>query len=209
MKPRNLEGMRFGRLVALRRAGKNERGLSLWQCKCDCGAEKIALARTLISGGTKSCGCLHLESSVKNLPKNTRPIGFERITCGGYVEIKTERGYVRKHVLEMELHIGRRLNKDEVVHHIDRNRLNNSIENLQLMTHGEHTALHNKEDPVSSATGRKIAVANQKFSPEAIQKARQLVSGGLSQREVGLLLGMSQITVSRAVRNLTYVDIYK
>lgn len=49
------------------------------------------------------------------------------------------------HVTVMESIIGRRLNKNECVHHKDRNRSNNSPDNLQLMTRSAHTALHRKE----------------------------------------------------------------
>jgi hypothetical protein len=49
------------------------------------------------------------------------------------------------HVVLMETHIGRRLEPNEVVHHIDHNRANNDLSNLQLMTRSEHSALHGKE----------------------------------------------------------------
>lgn len=55
-------------------------------------------------------------------------------------------GKIYEHVHVMEEHIGRRLNPDECVHHKDRNRGNNDIDNLQLMTRSDHTALHQKED---------------------------------------------------------------
>lgn len=45
---------------------------------------------------------------------------------------KTKDGYVAEHRLEMEKHIGRYLERSEVVHHIDGDPSNNSIENLQL-----------------------------------------------------------------------------
>lgn len=45
----------------------------------------------------------------------------------------------------MEKHIGRLLEKNEVVHHIDGDRLNNDVDNLCLMTMSEHTALHKAE----------------------------------------------------------------
>jgi hypothetical protein len=53
-----------------------------------------------------------------------------------------KKGYVLAHRFIMEKFIGRFLKKDEVVHHIDGNMENNSIENLLLMTRGEHTRLH-------------------------------------------------------------------
>lgn len=75
------------------------------------------------------------------------------ITASGYKLLRKpkhpnadKKGYVREHILVMEKHLGRYLTYDEVVHHIDRNKLNNDISNLQLMTKYEHKRLHSKED---------------------------------------------------------------
>lgn len=77
-----------------------------------------------------------------------------RTSCGnGYVLIKcskhpmaNNRGYIYLHRLVMEEKIGRYLTQDEVVHHIDGNKKNNSIENLMLFNSTkEHSAFHNKE----------------------------------------------------------------
>mgnify|MGYP003609894025 CR=1 FL=1 len=46
----------------------------------------------------------------------------------------------------MAEHLGRPLTKDECVHHKDRNKTNNSLENLQLLTLKEHVRLHAIED---------------------------------------------------------------
>jgi len=52
-------------------------------------------------------------------------------------------GYVKKHVLVMEEKLGRYLTKEEVVHHIDENIINNSPENLMLFpNNSEHIRLH-------------------------------------------------------------------
>lgn len=66
---------------------------------------------------------------------------------GGYVEYTRGPNKGRSvHVVLMEQHIGRKLNGDEVVHHIDHNRHNNDISNLRLMTRAEHTRLHRLEE---------------------------------------------------------------
>lgn len=55
-------------------------------------------------------------------------------------------GKVMEHVYVIYKQIGRPLTKDECVHHIDRNRKNNSAENLVLLTLAEHRILHAIED---------------------------------------------------------------
>lgn len=49
---------------------------------------------------------------------------------------------VLEHTYVMEQHIGRRLARNEDVHHRDGDKLNNEISNLMLLTKKAHTALH-------------------------------------------------------------------
>jgi hypothetical protein len=56
--------------------------------------------------------------------------------------IGTRKLYVAEHRLVMEQAVGRYLTKNEVVHHIDENTLNNKVENLQIMTPSEHGKHH-------------------------------------------------------------------
>lgn len=59
MKRHNLVGQRFGRLLVIRDAGNHiRRRKSQWEAVCDCGAKKIFIGTRLMSGQTKSCGCL-------------------------------------------------------------------------------------------------------------------------------------------------------
>lgn len=55
-------GDRFGRLVIVAEAPRMYRKVA-YRCVCDCGGEKTLPASALRSGNTKSCGCLHLETS--------------------------------------------------------------------------------------------------------------------------------------------------
>ena len=49
---------------------------------------------------------------------------------------------IPEHVMVMEKHIGRRLLPGECVHHLDGDRQNNSLENLELMSRSKHSGLH-------------------------------------------------------------------
>ena len=57
----------------------------------------------------------------------------------------SKHGYVLMHRVVMENYLGRLLLPQEVVHHIDGNKKNNSIENLQLLTREEHSRMHQLE----------------------------------------------------------------
>lgn len=56
----------------------------------------------------------------------------------------TKNGYVLEHRIVVENHLGRILGPEEVVHHKNGNRLDNRIENLEIMMVGEHESLHGK-----------------------------------------------------------------
>lgn len=64
-------GDKYGRLTCkgLSHIGKHNRSYFLFQCEC--GNEKIILGSGVVSGNTKSCGCLSREvKSQKRLPDN-------------------------------------------------------------------------------------------------------------------------------------------
>lgn len=56
---KDITGMKFGLLTALRHIGTSDKGRSLWECSCDCGNTTQVDYCSLTSGNTKSCGCLH------------------------------------------------------------------------------------------------------------------------------------------------------
>lgn len=61
----NLVGQRFGRLVVVEEAGKDNQGNIMYLCKCDCGNEITVRGYSLRNGDCKSCGCLRKEASSK------------------------------------------------------------------------------------------------------------------------------------------------
>lgn len=48
---------RFGKLVAVKRSGRDHLGKTLWECMCDCGNVVNIAQGNLHSGNSKSCGC--------------------------------------------------------------------------------------------------------------------------------------------------------
>lgn len=67
----DLTGRKFGRLIAISYAGRNDYGNHVWLCRCNCGNEKIIYKGSLLKnpGGVKSCGCLQKEITSKRASK--------------------------------------------------------------------------------------------------------------------------------------------
>jgi HNH endonuclease len=116
-------------------------------CECGCGSPSPIAKQTDARWGW-----------VKGEPKrfihnhHRRGIGGARhaawrggrgIDAHGYVRIRVApRTDVREHRFIMEQHLGRPLASDEHVHHIDHNRSNNALENLQVLSASDHARLH-------------------------------------------------------------------
>ncbi len=60
-----------------------------------------------------------------------------------------ERKSMPYHRYVMEQHLGRKLEKNLVVHHINGNKYDNRLENLQVLDRATHTSLHHSELPKS------------------------------------------------------------
>jgi hypothetical protein len=54
---KDITGKVFGRLSVIREAGRSEKQLVLWECKCECG-NTITIKGTYLIKGTQSCGCI-------------------------------------------------------------------------------------------------------------------------------------------------------
>lgn len=80
--------------------------------------------------------------------------GGRSLTDAGYVTVAAPADYpfpqsvnatnrIREHRMVMELHLGRALARSEVVHHVNGDRADNRIENLELHgSHSEHMSEH-------------------------------------------------------------------
>ncbi len=114
-------------------------------------------------------GCEKTWFKKGNMPHNSKPIGYERITKDGYIEVKVfdrpdrEKGiknFVPKHRLVWEQIYGP-IPKGCKIFFLDGNRQNCDIENLALVTEAEHLEMTRRclrnDNPQFTKTGVLIA----------------------------------------------------
>lgn len=109
--------------AAWSKIGKSKKGVSLTQEH----RKKISEAKKIHAAG-------HIK---------IRSDGYKSLYYPDYPHANID-GYVMEHVYIMEQHIGRLLEDNECVHHINFDRADNRIDNLRLMTKSEHMSYHSK-----------------------------------------------------------------
>jgi DNA invertase Pin-like site-specific DNA recombinase len=85
------------------------------------------------------------------------------------------------------------------VNHIDGNKENNSADNLEWATASENLTHAYKVGLAIAVKGTKNGHA--KLTPQIIQKMKEMVALGHTQKRVGRLLGINQSQVSRILAN--------
>ena len=63
MKTKPLKGHKFGRLTVVSIDRVIPQRGSYWLCRCSCGGTRVVRRDALVSGMTRSCGCLHRETA--------------------------------------------------------------------------------------------------------------------------------------------------
>ena len=106
---------------------------------CECGCGQFANLRRKHRG--KPMRFLSGHNSRREHNPNWR--GGRGTSWHGYILINTGHGYIFEHVLIFEEHYRCCLLTWGIVHHIDGNRQNNLIGNLQGMTRAQHLKHHN------------------------------------------------------------------
>lgn len=129
-------------------------GLKRWQHNEWTREEELYLIANYATLGSKVCGS-YLKRSYMAVQKKAAVLGIKvkdtakyyYIDGDGYIVIRKKRteSAKRLHRVLMEEHLGRKLMGNEVVHHIDRNKLNNEMSNLVVMTRAEHINEHRND----------------------------------------------------------------
>jgi hypothetical protein len=84
--------------------------------------------------------------------------GGKYISSDGYIMIKVAdrfdvatpwKSYKKEHTHVMETYLGRPLNKGEIIHHLDKNKINNALDNLWLSNQAKHRVAHDSLEKLS------------------------------------------------------------
>lgn len=67
----SLVGRKFFRLDVISEGGPTQSGMRRYNCRCDCGNQRLVIGADLKRGHAKSCGCLQREKASISGQKNT------------------------------------------------------------------------------------------------------------------------------------------
>jgi HNH endonuclease len=113
--------------------------------------------------------------------KNGMWKGGRQVTRGYILLWKPEhprarRGHVREHILVMEKHLGRYLQNTEVVHHINGNKKDNRIENLQLFSSDKEHQRYHRLKEIKMGIRLFAKLENRKQTRESHIKRRRFIA---------------------------------
>ena len=161
--------------------GKSPKHFKAVRCRCDCEAhtERVLAEAVLLSGKSKSCGCAIAESAKRRaLTARHQPRiqAYKTIYApenSSSYKSRSNQGWIKEHRFVAEQMLGRPLRRDEIVHHKDGNKLNNSPDNLMVLTNKEHSLLHKRLQAKTELVEDRCLDCNKLLTNKHIDSSRR------------------------------------
>lgn len=120
---------------------------------------------------------------------------LQAITKSRYTMIYVGDKLVYEHRVVMEQHLGRKLRRGEIIHHINGDPKDNKIKNLQLTTSVGHKKYH----PTPHY---------RKFTNDQVNWVRTLaITTDHTFKRIGIITGVGATTICNIVRERIYEDV--
>lgn len=133
-----------------------------------------------------------------------------------YKKIKLSNGKtINEHRYFMERHLGRKLDRYEVVHHRNENPRDNRIENLEIKSLSEHSRDHRIGKPLSEETKQKMSKKmaekyqgeghpQSKLTEILVREIRARLNVGVKVRALAIELNLSHTIISQVGRGVRW-----